>query len=526
MVRKALVVLALLLMSTLAWGQDDVQRAKDLFRQGVELFKANDLERALELFLQSRAAHESIANTSNAAICLDRLGRYDEALEMYEAVLTKFKNELSDEERASMGPAMETLRQKVGNVWISANVEGSVVIDGRERGRLPLTIPIRVLPGKRNVRVIAPGYVTWQREVEIAAAEEERLDAVLEPLADAGMLRIRADDDGARVFVDGTAMGTTPWEGTLGPGPHLVWIEKGDVGSAPREVIVVQGQTAIVEIKTEPLGGELAVRVTPAGARLSIDGVDVGSGYRGRLPSGSHRLRASEDGYHPAERTITVGPTSQSVSLELEVDPEHPRWPKPDSGHAFLQAAGGYAIGATLGSEAEDNCIDCPGAPIVHGFEVAVHGGYRFGIGLSLELALGYMRLTSSFDRTAMLGDAPLGYDNMQFELRDTLLVHGPFAAFGLGYRYGFAERWAISGRALGGALLSAASDDVTGEVVANNERAPVTVSDADPVARTGTIFVHADVSIAVDVAEDLELGLSLALHAFFSRGRPSTVAA
>src|SRR3954470_16265602 len=54
--------------------------AKDLFRKGVALLQADDVERALSYFLRSRTEQASAKNTGNAAICLSRLGRYDEAL--------------------------------------------------------------------------------------------------------------------------------------------------------------------------------------------------------------------------------------------------------------------------------------------------------------------------------------------------------------------------------------------------------------------------------------------------------------
>src|SRR5262249_9943502 len=58
--------------------------AKELFNRGLRLLDAGDLSRALEYFLRSRALSPGKGNTANAAYCLDRLGRFDEALELYE----------------------------------------------------------------------------------------------------------------------------------------------------------------------------------------------------------------------------------------------------------------------------------------------------------------------------------------------------------------------------------------------------------------------------------------------------------
>ena len=109
----------------------DVERAKDLFKRGVALHDAKDFERALELFSQSRGVVASVQNTVNAALCLDELGRYDEALELYEQLLTDFKEALGPGELASLAPQMQSLRERVGYLWVSADVAGAQVEIGR-----------------------------------------------------------------------------------------------------------------------------------------------------------------------------------------------------------------------------------------------------------------------------------------------------------------------------------------------------------------------------------------------------------
>ncbi|MBI4702217.1 MAG: hypothetical protein HY744_13900 [Deltaproteobacteria bacterium] len=90
--------------------------AKRLFFSGNELRLAGDYQRALEYYLESRALMPSVANTKNAAICLDELGRYDEALELYEELITRFREEISDEDRAAVAPDVQRLRGQVGSI--------------------------------------------------------------------------------------------------------------------------------------------------------------------------------------------------------------------------------------------------------------------------------------------------------------------------------------------------------------------------------------------------------------------------
>src|SRR5262245_28072816 len=67
-----------------------LESARYFFHQGVELLLANQPERALDFFLRSRELVPSAKNTIDAGICLERLGRHDEALELYEDASARF----------------------------------------------------------------------------------------------------------------------------------------------------------------------------------------------------------------------------------------------------------------------------------------------------------------------------------------------------------------------------------------------------------------------------------------------------
>ncbi len=494
-----------------------IERAKDLFRRGVDLFSAGDVERALELFLRSHELFPSVQNSSNAAICLHRLVVALEALAMYEQLLTDFKQQLTERDRAAIGPAMSELRQLVGNLWVSANVAGTVVVDGRARGTLPLTVPIRVLPGERAVRVMKNGYVTFERVLDVPVGKTIRLDAKLEPLAAVGILQV--DDPhaaGSQIFVDDVPVGRTPWEGTLAPGKHVVWTLKGDVGSAPRAVVVVQGQTAVVRLSSGPLGAPLRVRLEPRSAKLSIDGVEVATGqWQGRLPIGQYALRGSEPGYHSQQRTLPIatGGHLEPVELVLAIDPDHPRWPRPIAGDIVLEAYGGYGFSPTMRSGAEQHCSHCPDHPGAHGLLLGIRGAYRFAFGLSLELSTGYLRLSSQFDRT--LYEVQPG---VSYQLKDSMLEHGPLVALGVGYRHRLSSRWALTARLAAGGWVVAASDDLSGEVKKNSQTSDLLFEDDQAVSRGVSAFVLNELGVDARFG-DLHLGFAIALAAFLNQG-------
>jgi tetratricopeptide (TPR) repeat protein len=136
---KTAIVLCAILAAAPAFAQTEaIERAKDLFKKGVTLYQEGDIEKALAVFLESRAAYRSSKNTINAALCLDRLGRYDEALEMYEQVMV-FWAELDETERAALDRSIATLKEKVVTVDVTSNVDGDLYVDGHLHDRVQWT---------------------------------------------------------------------------------------------------------------------------------------------------------------------------------------------------------------------------------------------------------------------------------------------------------------------------------------------------------------------------------------------------
>jgi hypothetical protein len=505
----------------------DLETAKDLFLKGVALFNAGDIEQALDHFLRSRAAYASSKNTINAAICLDKLERYDEALELYEEALTKFASQLDDSDRATIGPTMARLRQKVGSIDVSANVlGGSLVIDQRARGKLPLLTPVRVLGGPHVVRVLKDGYAPFETKVNVAIGSTVTVEAKLKPLEQAGQLRVEdPENDGSEVYIDRALVGTAPWEGTLGPGKHLVWTMKGEKGSAPALAIVVQGQTVLVRMKSAPLGPPTRVELTPSTAELTLDKVDLGpGGWSGRLPTGEHTVVASEDGYHTQTRSFDVPPSgSKPVVLEiaLVIDPTHPRWPKPagPAGQFRLEAFGGPSFGS-LASSAESRCPDaCIGSPRATGIEGGLRAAYRFPFGLSAEISGGVMLLQSTFSRTetSTYGDGTQTY-TATYQLHDQIFVGGPFAMGGLSQRVAIGKSFGIVARAAFGVLFLSARDPISGTASTGAESVEVSIEGSSRSTRATAIFVHPELGFDLRFGR-LNFGLSLAADLFLSGG-------
>jgi hypothetical protein len=504
--------------------QAKLTEAKELFRQGNALRAAGDIERALELYRRSRALTASVANTLNAALCLEQLGRYDESLELYQELVTRFGDQLGDEDRKAVGPAMEGLRKRLGKLEVSANVDGALLIDGRPRGRLPLASAVPVLPGDRQVRIFKDGYETFERTVAVTAGEPTRLDARLRPLSRIGRLRVEEPTlMGAELFVDGGMVGKLPWQGSLPPGRHVYFVRKGDMGSAPATAIVVEGQTVLVGVRARELGPELRVSVEPPSAELFIDGVMLGKGgWQGRLPTGRHAFEAREAGYLTASRQQEIGSdVGRSVSLRLRVDPSHPRWAKGSTGRPWIEAFGGPALGTSLDSDAEGDCADdgCAERDIPFGAAFGIRGGYEFRIGVSVELSGGYLSVGTELQRsrTEQFGRDGSVVDTT-YDFTDRMRLAGPFAGAGLGFRRKVGGRFDAGGRLHAGLLVAASRDDIDAKASAGGRTIPAEVEGSGSVVRAPAFLLLPEVSMSAAVGP-VHVGIGLGLAVFLLAG-------
>ncbi|MBI4700326.1 MAG: PEGA domain-containing protein [Deltaproteobacteria bacterium] len=477
-------------------GQTELlARAKQLFREGVALLDAGELERALAQFMRSRQAHPSLPNTKSAAYCLMQLGRLDEAIELYEELLTRFGNELG-EGRRELALRLQELRRRLGSIDVAANVNGALVVDGRLRATLPLLGPLRLMPGRHVVRIIMEGYETFEQAVQVRAGETVPLDARLSPLRQAGRLVVQAaGSEGAELFVDGAPLGSLPWEGTLPVGDHAVVVRQGDRGTAPSAVHVLEGKTVRLRPVLQPLGPEMRAIVVPPTARLAIDAVPVGAGgWQGRLPLGQHTLAAHEDGYLPASVRAAVGPEQpRALTLRLVADESHPRWQSSVPGTVWISASFGSAVGASLRSEAEASC-EVAACSLVRGALGAARVAYGFPNGLSLELGGGYLHAARDVLRAIEQPFGPPRHETAtRYVVRDSIAVDGPFGSVGVGYHHdiGMAGRLALGARFHLGGMAATGRDAI--DVAAygpDGSFAPATLAAAGTPARAFSLLL------------------------------------
>ena len=141
-----------------------------------------------------------------------------------------------------------------------------------------------------------------------------------------GTLKVVSNPPGAKVLIDGDAVGATPLSVKREAGTYVVSVELSGYAPVSRSMDVAPGKTAVMNETLLQAAGYIEVSVAPdAAARaagVTIDGKPAGVGRQGPYKVGKHAVRAEAAGYRAAEESVDVdnGGTAQAA-LALEALP-------------------------------------------------------------------------------------------------------------------------------------------------------------------------------------------------------------
>jgi eukaryotic-like serine/threonine-protein kinase len=159
-----------------------------------------------------------------------------------------------------------------------------VWLDDRSRGTAPVALP-DLQPGRHKIRVEAAGYAPAELSLEIPpGAPPPPLRFVMEPVA--ARIAVTSEPPGARVQLDGRAVGSTPLEPmAIPPGRHRVQVDKAGFSPFSREVVTRLGEGLEVNATLAPVSPALSGLPTPPTTLASAwvaegDLVSLGSGVK------------------------------------------------------------------------------------------------------------------------------------------------------------------------------------------------------------------------------------------------------
>jgi len=192
----------------------------------------------------------------------------------------------------------------LGFLHVKTDVPGAAVyVDSRDEGQVGTTPWGNVLPsGRHTVWVEKPGYTPVEQEVEINIGDKKVIELTLERLQ-FGVLVVKANVLGAKIFVDEKFIGVAPLESDVAPGGHSLKVTAEGMKDYVSDITVSRGQStkALVRMNPEPsrtsawvsLGVAVALFAgggVAGGFALSIDNELEAARDKGRLADDDPRI--------------------------------------------------------------------------------------------------------------------------------------------------------------------------------------------------------------------------------------------
>ncbi len=162
---------------------------------------------------------------------------------------------------------------------ISSPVDGAeIIIDGEAAGTTP-AYEIELGAGKHMVEVAAPLHLPYQTTVVFEPGEPPR-ELAAELVPNWAPLTVATVPANATVFLNGTAVGSTPLEHRVDAGEFLLELRRQGFKNFSRAGRAIVGEAVDLGlIRLVPVDGRLAVASEPTGATVTINGV-----FRGTAP--------------------------------------------------------------------------------------------------------------------------------------------------------------------------------------------------------------------------------------------------
>jgi hypothetical protein len=161
----------------------DVDEARQRFQRGVELYKEGSFDAALAEFNKAYELAPNYRVLFNMAQVQTERHDYVAALKDFEKYLEQGGAEITAERREQVNKEIAALKGRVAELTITADVVGAeLLVDGVSVGTLPLSEPVRVSVGVRQLQVKKPGYETSTRTETIAGGENSHFDFQLQAI--------------------------------------------------------------------------------------------------------------------------------------------------------------------------------------------------------------------------------------------------------------------------------------------------------------------------------------------------------
>lgn len=187
----------------------------------------------------------------NQAAAEKNLRRYVKVSELVERYVQESGDKLTEADRTEAQALLDTVKAFIAEVTFTVAPEGArVLVDDAEVGTAPLSKPVRLEMGERRLRVEKEGFVPYSASRSFDGGSTATVDVKLEVERHEGRLQVTAAP-GDTIRVDGKAVGTGTYQGTLPSGLHRVEVSAPGKRTYTSDVMVQDNQSSSMSVALE-----------------------------------------------------------------------------------------------------------------------------------------------------------------------------------------------------------------------------------------------------------------------------------
>jgi PEGA domain len=200
-----------------------------------------------------------------------------------------------------------------GSVLITSHpVGGKVTMDGKAQGLTPLILT-DLKPGEYSAQIDhinrAPRVVKWK----ITDMRPKKISAALD--SDIGKLILKTIPPKARIYINGKAVGLTPFRTDLQEGMHKIRVTLNGFADVKTTVDIAREKETAKSITMVRLPGTLTFKSNPTGAQVYINQRNYGTTPLTvpDLQSGKYKIRVGKNGFDSISRDAYVTAGRENV---------------------------------------------------------------------------------------------------------------------------------------------------------------------------------------------------------------------
>jgi hypothetical protein len=203
--------------------------------------------------------------------------------------------------------SVDLVRVAAGLIVHTDAEDAKIFLDGDQIGIGQQVILDPAPAGRHELVVESETLGRWAEAIELKASKLATVDVALRGVM--GALAVVTQPAGATVWLDGENVGVTPLDLTaVKPGNHSLRLTLDGHSEVWQALKITEGASARIENTLVAESGSLEVKPVPSGARVYVNGVELGTGRQqlANLKPGMYSVRASAAGYTDAIQPVAV----------------------------------------------------------------------------------------------------------------------------------------------------------------------------------------------------------------------------